>query len=89
MDHIDETLTTQSQDMSIAPSIRGALSLAKKTLNKYYNKTDDSEVYRIAMSEFIILVYWLTLSIPSSPTPSTQTQVFRVGWMESGLDYRS
>ena len=59
MDHIDETLTNQSQDMSLEPSIRGALSLAKKTLNKYYNKTDDSEVYRIAMSKSIILCIYI------------------------------
>jgi hypothetical protein len=52
MDHIDEVLTTLSQDPDLEPSIRGALSLAKKTLNKYYNKTDDSEVYRVAMSKY-------------------------------------
>jgi len=49
MDHIDETLTTQSRDSNFEPSIRAAIGIAKKTLNKYYNKTDDSELYRIAM----------------------------------------
>jgi hypothetical protein len=34
-----------------------ALSIAKKTLNKYYDKTDHSEVYRIAMSGFSIQFY--------------------------------
>ncbi len=28
-----------------------ALGLAKKTLNKYYEQMDDSELYRIAMGE--------------------------------------
>jgi hypothetical protein len=50
MDHIDEMLTTQSQDLNFKPSICTALSIAKKTLN-YYNKTDHSEVYQIAMGE--------------------------------------
>jgi hypothetical protein len=50
MDHIDEVLAMQSLDPSFEPSIRAAISLAKKTLNLYYNKTDHSEVYRIAMS---------------------------------------
>lgn len=50
MDHIDEVLTTQSRDINFEPSIRAALSIAKKMLNKYYDKTDHSEVYRIAMS---------------------------------------
>ena len=54
MDHIDETLTNQARDPAIEPSIRAALSIAKKTLNRYYDKTDDSEVYRIAMSTYLI-----------------------------------
>jgi len=52
MDHIDETLTTQSRNTSFKPSIWAALSIAKKTLNNYYDKTDYSEVYRIAMGMF-------------------------------------
>ena len=54
MDHIDEKLTNQSRDRAIEPSIHVALTIAKKTLNRYYDKTDDSEVYRIAMSKFDI-----------------------------------
>jgi len=49
MDHIDETLTTNSLDHKFEPSIHAALGIAKKTLNRYYNATDQSEVYRIAM----------------------------------------
>jgi hypothetical protein len=49
MDHIDETLTNHSIDDEFEPSIRAALGIAKKTLNKYYNATDQSEVYHIAM----------------------------------------
>ena len=53
MDLIDKVLTTSS----ISPSkyslaIHAALFIGKKTLNKYYNKTGESEVYRIAMSMF-------------------------------------
>jgi len=51
MDHIDEILTTESLDHNFAASIRAALAIGKKTLNRYYNLTDSSEVYRIAMSE--------------------------------------
>ena len=50
MDHIDEVLVTQSQDFSLEPSIRVAITIAKSTLNSYYDKTDYSEVYQIAMS---------------------------------------
>ncbi|KAF5325375.1 hypothetical protein D9619_009657 [Psilocybe cf. subviscida] len=49
MDHIDTSLATTIKDLSNPTSIRAALGVGKKMLNKYYNKTDHSEVYRIAM----------------------------------------
>ena len=50
MDHIDETLTSQSLDSDFEPAIHAALGLAKKVLNCYYSAMDYSEVYCIAMS---------------------------------------
>ena len=52
MDILDERLTSDSLnhtrfDMSIHMSLR----IAKRTPNRYYNMTDSSEVYRIAMGE--------------------------------------
>ena len=58
MDHIDAHLATASQNSKFSPAIRASLTLGKAHLNKYYNMTDHSEVYRIAMSEFI---FWITL----------------------------
>ncbi|KAJ8584174.1 hypothetical protein M405DRAFT_684601, partial [Rhizopogon salebrosus TDB-379] len=50
MDHIDTTFTSgMIQKELLHPAIRVALSLVKKTLNRYYSLTDSSEVYRIAM----------------------------------------
>ncbi|KAJ8454957.1 hypothetical protein ONZ45_g19104 [Pleurotus djamor] len=49
MDFMDEKLATLCLDRKYSISVRAALSLAKRTLNKYYDKTDHSEVYRIAM----------------------------------------
>jgi hypothetical protein len=50
MDHIDEKLTSDSINRTkYKPSIWASLSLAKKTLNRYYDLTDALEVYRIAM----------------------------------------
>ena len=54
MDHIDTHLATASQNMKYSPAIRASLALGKAHLNKYYNMTDHSEVYRIAMSEFLL-----------------------------------
>ena len=60
MDHIDAHLATATQDPSYPLSICAALAIGKKTLNRYYNKTDHSEVYRIAMGMFpssLIILY--------------------------------
>ena len=52
MDHIDEVLTTHSRDHSFISPICATVGLAKKTLNCYYQLTDSSEVYRIAMGKY-------------------------------------
>jgi len=49
MDHINETLTSQSIDPKYEPSIWATLGLAKKVLNRYYSATGHSEVHHIAM----------------------------------------
>jgi hypothetical protein len=87
MDHIDETLTTQSRDIILEPSIRAALSIAKKTLNKYYDKTDQSEVYRIAMSRFsfYICIWCILMALSSAPPP--QIEILRERWLANRLDH--
>jgi len=50
MDHIDAQLATAtSRRSTYSILIRAALAIGKRTLNRYYNKTNHSEVYRIAM----------------------------------------
>ena len=43
--------TTEAPD-HFCLAIHAALAVGLKTLNKYYNKTDYSEVYRISMGTF-------------------------------------
>lgn len=57
MDYIDEYLSTASEDMSLAPAICAAVGYGKVLLNKYYDKTDHSELYRIAMSKPFLLFF--------------------------------
>ena len=52
MDHINKFLATAADtgnSSKLSSAIRAALAIGKTTLNKYYNLTDQSEVYRIAM----------------------------------------
>ena len=52
MDQFDLELTTKSRDTALHTAIRAALMFAKRILNKYYQLTDSSEAYRIALSTF-------------------------------------
>ena len=55
MDFIDKHLATGSNNPKYLPSIQASMLIGKRLLNKYYNMTDYSEVYRIAMGMFISL----------------------------------
>lgn len=61
MDIIHNELTSYSHNPKYLPAIQAAIHLAKKTLNRYYELTDTSGVYRIAMGEFC-LTYFINFS---------------------------
>ncbi|KAJ7501887.1 hypothetical protein B0H11DRAFT_1713272, partial [Mycena galericulata] len=56
MDKVDDLITSTivpaRRQRLLHTSIRDALKLAKKTMNRYYSATDESNVYRIATSTF-------------------------------------
>jgi hypothetical protein len=54
MDHIDEHLATAAIDNEYPLAIKAALAIGKKTLNRYYDKTDHSKVFRIAMGMYFL-----------------------------------
>ena len=49
LDHLDEHLATAALIDKYSPAIQAALAIGKKTLNRYYDRTDQSELYHIAM----------------------------------------
>jgi len=54
MDHIDRVLATSSDiPHKFSLAIHATLAVGKNTINKYYNKTDHSEVYHISMGMFL------------------------------------
>ena len=83
MDHIDTYLATATQDTKYSVSIRAALAIGKRTLNRYYNKTDHSEVYRIAMGKFCLSRFTCTNTdiFFLSPPPTSQAPLFQDRWM--------
>ena len=73
MDHIDKVLVSASDSpYKFSVPIRAAIAIGKNTINRYYNKMDQSEVYRIAMGKspfhsFAIFTYCYPIS-PSPPS---------------------
>ncbi len=54
MDHIDTVLATAAlNDVKFSAPIHAALAVAKDTLNVYYDQTDESKVYHIAMGMIV------------------------------------
>jgi len=63
MDRIDAMLRRSSVD-ALSPSVKHALSFAQTIMDKYYSKTDLSNVYRIAMgTSFNVFMFHLLLLI--------------------------
>jgi phosphoribosyl-dephospho-CoA transferase len=73
MDHIDDYLATACGNIKLSKAIRAALAIGKETLNRYYNKTDQSDVYRIAMGRRSPFLLYISLKISGSSPPSPQT----------------
>jgi len=66
MDHIDEHLATAALNPDYPLAVKAALAIGKTTLNRYYNKTDQSEVFRIAMGTSLLTTYTTSLAISLS-----------------------
>ncbi|KIM61367.1 hypothetical protein SCLCIDRAFT_122107, partial [Scleroderma citrinum Foug A] len=57
MDHIHQELSKYSHDKKYVRSICAGISLAKETLNHYYSRTDETEVYHIAMGKLDLFTF--------------------------------
>jgi hypothetical protein len=79
MDHIDEHLATAATGTNrVYPlAIKAALAIGKRTLNRYYNQTDHSNIFRIAMGTYFINMLFIFLYMIRSITSSAQAGVFQ------------
>ena len=68
IDYIDETFTTGMLSNTVLnPAIKAAIKQAKKTLNRYYEWTDASSLYCIAMGIRSICIHW-TVQLLTHPS---------------------
>lgn len=57
--------------------LRRALAIGKATLNKYYNLTDESDIYRVSMGTLPCCPFCALFKYFSSATPFVQVILFR------------
>lgn len=89
MDFINDTLTMSSESSQrYSLAIRAALTIGKRTLSKYYNKTGESKVYRIAMSTFLpFYVHYTFLTAILVLHPRHKLEYFRKNnWDELSIE---
>ena len=87
MDHIDEHLATAAIDNKYPLAIKAALAIGKRTLNHYYDKTNHSEVIRIAMgSHFFMLPHFFSYLLLVLH-PRHKLQYFKnAGWQDEWIE---
>lgn len=88
MDHINEYMATASQNLDYSEATHAALALGKRTLNRYYDKTDHSEVYWIAMGTLLpdyFRFFTLIILVQSSIRATSLTTSRRLDGMMLGL----
>jgi hypothetical protein len=89
MDIIDGMIATTSEaSHKYCLAIRTTLAVGSMTLNKYYNKTDSSEVYHISMGVFCMLLSSSSLTaILLVLHPRHKLEYFKKnGWCDSWIE---
>lgn len=88
MDRIDALLSDVPAE-PLSQSVKHALTFARNSINKYYSKTDLSNVYRIAMGEYldILLLCLLILILISVLHPQLKLKYFQQrNWAQDWID---
>jgi hypothetical protein len=59
MDTVDRAFTTASMgDEDFCLPVKLGLELGKRIMNKYYNLTDESEIYRVSIGIFFVFFFY-------------------------------
>jgi hypothetical protein len=87
MDSLFDALDDYASNEDLLPAVRMAAKRGHAVLNKYYGKTDDSIMYRIAMSMYFCFVVTLVLiAVCQSFIRNTRQTTFSSGnGLKSGL----
>jgi hypothetical protein len=85
MDIIDKHLATAALDDRYCPPIQAALAVGKNLLNKYYNMTDHSELFRIAMGTWLHTLLLFKIFLKYAFQFSTQVTSSAISELHHGM----
>jgi hypothetical protein len=91
MDGLFDTLDDFASDSSKLPAVRMVAKRGLTILKKYYGKTDESAIFRIAMSKSSIQLFCLSLIFHLVLHPAFKTTYFRTHkwpeeWITTAVD---
>jgi len=89
MDTIDRAFTTAAMDgEEFCLPIKLGLELGKRIMNKYYNLTDESEIYRVSIGNFCSLCFSIVTNILNIVLhPSLKARYFKANkWPQEWED---
>lgn len=87
MDNLDENFALGIlNDRPLSVPLRHAVALGKRILNKYYELSDSSDIYRLSMGTLYLFLSSSWRSHVLSPSSFLQNYVLRPVELESGLD---
>jgi hypothetical protein len=87
IDTITRTLEKAVTNRELYPAVRASAAKGLSVLNKYYSKTDESIMYRCAMSEFLSSIACLILILCQVFHPRYKLTYFREAkWPSEWID---
>ena len=88
MDTLDQSFATGIiNERHLSEPLRHALSIGKRTMNRYYALTDDSHLYRMAMSKSLSLSFAYISNASKVLDPSYKLSYFhQLKWTEDWID---
>ncbi|KDR70619.1 hypothetical protein GALMADRAFT_75845, partial [Galerina marginata CBS 339.88] len=84
MDHIDTHLATAASSDTYSVAIKAALAIGKRTLNRYYSKTDQSEVFLYSLFNLRNLI--ISIEYPVLHPRHKLRYFEKAGWQADWID---
>jgi hypothetical protein len=86
MDQFDKALANSVVNPNYSSALRAAAKLGKDTMNRYYEATDASKIYRLATGMIIGILTDVMYANKISLAPSTENGISQKGQLATVMD---